>query len=62
MLPEPIAGTLDFKLHQVTEGRSVAVVGDVVFADLESIQIFERQVNSALGIVGGYVLPEIGQL
>ena len=37
-------------------------MGDVVFADLEPAQVFERQIDAALGVVGGDVLPEVGEL
>src|SRR4029077_12033286 len=55
-------GAFDFELHQVMEGGAVAVVRDVVFADVEQMHIFEWQIDAALDVVGGYILPEIGEL
>ena len=61
-LPEPILGALDFESHQCAKGRRVAAASDVVFVDRESAKVFEREIDSSLGVVGSYVLPEVGEL
>ncbi len=59
---EPLAGALDFKLHHLAEGRRVAIVLDIFLADRVTPQIFERQIDSAFGIVHADILPEVGEL
>ena len=61
-LAEPVAGALNFKLHHRAESGSVLAVRDLVFADIEAAKVFERKIDAALGVVGGYVLPEVGEL
>ena len=38
------------------------LLGDVVFADFEAAQVFEREIDAALGVIDADVLPEIRQL
>ena len=59
---KPFARALDFKLHHLAKGRRVAVLLRVFLADRITAQIFERQIDSAFGVVDADVLPEIRQL
>ena len=59
---EPFSRALDFKLHHLAGGAGIEVLSQVRFGDCELAKIFERKIDSAFGVVAGYVLPEVGEL
>jgi hypothetical protein len=61
-LPEPVAGALDFEFHHLAESRGVLIADDVVFGHAEAAQVFQRQIDAALGVVDTDILPEIREL
>src|SRR5579863_6008045 len=61
-LTEPVAGALDFEFHQLAKRRSVPLLRDVVFADLEKAQVFKGQIDPTLFVIDADILPEVGEL
>ena len=60
--PEPVAGPVYFELHHVAKGRGIEILRQIFLGDRVLAQVFVRQIDSAFGVVDGYILPEVRQL
>src|ERR1700692_1054697 len=61
-LREPFGGTFHLKLHEFAEGGCIVFCADYIFINAEAAQVFERKIDSSLGKIRAYVLPEIRKL
>ena len=59
---KPLPCPLHLEPHHVTEFRRIAGCRNIVFTDAMTAQVLQREIDSSLGMVIAYVLPEIGQL
>ena len=59
---KPLARPLHFEAHHFAECRRIARCRNILFTHAVTAQVLQRKINSSLGIIIAYVLPEIGQL